>query len=206
MTFHPDLHRRRAMRLRDYDYVGAGGYFVTVCAWRRQCLFGDVVDGGMRLNDVGMVVKNCWNAIPEHFRHVELDEFVIMPNHIHGIFWIKDGDFAVGARHASPWSNAKPRQIGGTISASGMDDGTRARHASPLRGPKKGSVGAIVGSFKSAATKHINTLRVNTDNPVWQRNYHEYVIRGERDLLAVRQYITDNPAKWDLDVNHPDRF
>ncbi|AJF06517.1 transposase [Geoalkalibacter subterraneus] len=190
MVFHPDLHRRRSMRLRDYDYVGAGAYFVTVCAWRRECLFGDGVDGGVLLNDVGVVVRDEWLRTAVIRPNIKLDEFVVMPNHFHAIFWITDpvGATRWVAHDRDAWSQTRATQ-----------------RVAPTAGPRSGSVGAIIGQFKSAATKRINTLRHDIDNPVWQRNYHEHVIRGDRDLQAVRQYIVDNPAKWELDVNHPDR-
>ncbi|SDM83287.1 REP element-mobilizing transposase RayT [Geoalkalibacter ferrihydriticus] len=198
--YNPDVHNRRSIRLRDFNYDDGGAYFVTACAWRRECLFGDVVDGLVRLNELGMVVRDCWTAIPQHFPHVELDEFIIMPNHIHGVFWIVNDNSPVGATHASPdLGSINPAETGAL---------TRATHASPLRrpGPKRRSVGAIVGSFKSAATKRINAMRDDVGCPVWQRNYYEHVIRDERDLHAVRQYIADNPAKWELDTNHPARI
>ena len=101
MPYDPGRHHRRSIRLRGYDYTSAGAYFITICAHRRECLFGEVVDGVMRLNVYGRVVDACWQAIPDHFPHVMLDVYVIMPNHVHGIIAIVD-DPPVGARHASP--------------------------------------------------------------------------------------------------------
>ncbi|MBW2704487.1 MAG: transposase, partial [Deltaproteobacteria bacterium] len=83
-------HHRRSIRLKGYDYGQAGAYFVTICAWDRACLFGDVVEDRMRLNDAGRIAEACWLAIPEHFPLVELDAFVVMPNHVHGIIVIAD--------------------------------------------------------------------------------------------------------------------
>ncbi|MFH1023991.1 MAG: transposase [Planctomycetota bacterium] len=86
----PVAHDRRSIRLKGYDYAQAGAYFMTVCAHERRCVFGDVVDGEMRLNDAGCIVRTVWDALPEHYPHVQLDEFVIMPNHIHGIIVLSD--------------------------------------------------------------------------------------------------------------------
>lgn len=99
MSYHPDIHRRRSIRLPDYDYTRAGAYFVTICTYQRECLFGDIVDGVMRLNECGMVVQQPWDDLPNHFRHVVLDQFVIMPNHVHGIIVLTDDSpvISVGA-------------------------------------------------------------------------------------------------------------
>ncbi|TRO79784.1 transposase [Trichloromonas acetexigens] len=195
MPYQPDHHHRQSVRLRDFDYARGGGYFVTLCAWQRECLFGDVHDVGMRLNDFGMVVGECWAAIPEHFPHVQLDAFVVMPNHVHGVLLFDHRHSAVGAQHAAPlqWAAHK------------MPEPMEKRGITP-NNVIPGSLGAVVRSFKSAVTKRINTMRDNPGCPVWQRNYHEHVIRDERDLYAIRQYIADNPAKWALDDNHPTRI
>ena len=96
------MHNRRSIRLKEYDYTQPGAYFVTVCTWRRENLFGEVVDRDVRLNEKGHIVVECWNGIPEHFPGVELDAFVLMPNHIHGIIVIVGNDVVVGATHIVP--------------------------------------------------------------------------------------------------------
>ncbi|WP_429885137.1 transposase [Geoalkalibacter halelectricus] len=194
--YDPEIHNRKSMRLRNFDYAGASAYFVTVCTWQRACLFGEVVDGNVRLNELGMVVRDEWLRTPQVRPKVVLDEFVVMPNHFHAIFWITD---PVGAHRCAPWSNTAP------IPQPGMNDGGRAHVSAPLR-RKSNSLGSIIAGFKSAATKRINALRDASGRPVWQRNYYEHVIRGERDLHAIRQYVADNPAQWEMDTNHPDRI
>jgi REP-associated tyrosine transposase len=195
MKFNPDIHHRSSIRLREYDYRSAGAYFVTICSFQREYLFGEVVDVEMRLTDAGVAAVECWQGIPDHFPQVQLDEFVVMPNHIHGIILLDD---FVGARHASPGFETQTQST---------DPQTRATHASPLRdsrpGPKPRSIGSILGAYKSAVTKRINTLRDNPGCPVWQRNYYEHVVRNETDLANIRQYIANNPLKWDLDENNP---
>ncbi len=184
--------QRRSIRLANYDYTQAGAYFVTICAHERVHWFGDVLDGQIRLSACGVVVAECWEAIPQHLQHVELDAFVVMPNHVHGIFAVS----VVGATHASPSGAAPPTR-------------RRATHASPLRwkasGPISRSVGAIVGSFKAAVTKRINATGNTPGALVWQRNYYEHVIRSDDELNRIRDYIATNPQRWSLDAENSQR-
>ena len=182
MSYNPDIHQRRSIRLKGYDYATPGAYFVTVCTHERECLFGDIVDGVMRLNDAGRMVNDSWQRIVTHFIGVEIDQFVIMPNHFHGIVT------TVGA--GSPRPNLT-NQGGGT---------NQGGETPPLRGV---TLGQIVGYFKYQSTKYINQTRNTPGTPVWQRNYYERVIRDDRELATIRQYIADNPAKWAEDENRP---
>lgn len=94
---------RRSIRLNGYDYSQTGVYFITICTQNRECLFGEVVNGAMRLNGLGEIAQRCWNEIPAHFPHVKLDAFVVMPNHVHGVLWVvRDDRIAVGANNFSP--------------------------------------------------------------------------------------------------------
>jgi len=188
VTHASPLHHRRSIRLKGYDYTRAGAYFVTICTKDRACLFGDVADGVMRLNQMGHIVRKCWLAIPDHVPHVLLDEFVVMPNHVHGIVVIVSTD-TVGATHASPPQHASPLQ----------NDDTPTRP----RGPQRQSVASIVGSFKSAATKRINEQRGTPGTPVWQRDYFEHIIRNDESLNRIREYILNNPLQWALDRENP---
>jgi REP element-mobilizing transposase RayT len=92
MTYNPEIHHRRSIRLKEYDYSQSGAYFVTVCAWKKECLFGEIKNGEMLLNKCGGIVMNCWDDLPNHYQHAQLDEFVIMPNHVHGIIVLKNTD------------------------------------------------------------------------------------------------------------------
>ena len=183
----PSLPQRRAMRLRGYDYSQPGAYFVSICAQHRKCLFGTIIDGQMRLNEIGEIVVECWNRIPQHFPSVELDEYVIMPNHIHGIIESN----IVGAR--------SPRPI-------------EAEHSTPptvgARSPRptgdSPALGKIVAYFKYQSTKHINQHHNTPGTRIWQRNFYDHVIRDDTDLQRICQYIQDNPMKWALDQLHPD--
>ena len=178
--YDPQKHHRRSIRLKDYDYSQSGAYFVTICLHNeKQHLFGEIADGEMQLSSYGRIIQECWDAIPMHFPTVELDAFVIMPNHLHGIILIVND----GTTHASPVPN------------------TRHSNTRP-HGPKRGSLDAIVGSFKSAASKHINRLRDSPGAKIWHRNYYETVMRHERMLNARRQYIESNPANWEFDEHN----
>lgn len=188
MSYNPDIHHRRSIRLRDYDYFSGGAYFVTICTHERACLFGEIVDGEMRLNECGRIVDESWQQILHHFSGVDIDRYVIMPNHFHGII------ITVGAGFPHPDSMDARNQVVETWETGG---GTP-----PLR---RATLGQVVGYFKYQSTKRINILRNNPGVPVLQRNYYERVIRNEQELAAIRQYIADNPAKWVEDENHPTR-
>jgi REP element-mobilizing transposase RayT len=162
-------HARRSIRLQGYDYAQAGAYFVTICAYERRCLFGNVSDGTMQLNERGRIVEECWEAIPAHLADVELDAFCVMPNHVHGIIIIRRG---------TPW---------------------RAPTVEQFQKPVAGSLPTIVRSFKSAVTKRIREVQHTPGLLVWQRNYYEHVIRHDEDLRRIRVYIENNPVQWDGD-------
>ena len=166
--------------------------------FRKEPFLAEVAAGETRLTPSGVVVQTCWNEIPQHFPNVELDLFVIMPNHLHGIIMFHD---PVGSTHASPDGETTHDETKDVSPANATADKTWARHASPLQkpGPPKQSLGAIVGSFKSACTKRINELRDTPGLAVWQRNYHERVIRNDEELHALRDYIRNNPARWEED-------
>ena len=181
MYYNPERHHRRSIRLREYDYSLPGAYFVTICTQRRECLFGEVIEGEMRLSPYGRAATECWSDLPNHYGYVELDEFVIMPNHVHGIITIPGAaDFDVGA-------GLKPAPTG-PVSAK--------RHGLP----------EIVRGFKTFSSRRINRFRKSPGQPVWQRNYYEHVVRGDADLDRIRKYVQDNPAKWAEDSDNPHNF
>ena len=166
---------RRSIRLQGYDYRRNGAYFVTICAHNRVPLFGEIINGEMRLNEAGRIAQRLWNELSQHFSHVDTDAFVVMPNHVHGIIVIEDTH--VGARHASPLHRS---------------------HKSP-----RAALGTIVGSYKSAVTKQVNRELGAPGIPVWQRNYYEHIIRNEASLHDIRNYIIHNPVQWSDDPENP---
>ncbi len=205
-------HHRRSTRLKGYDYTSAGGYFITVVAFRRECLFGEVLDGQVCLNSLGEIVKNCWEEIPSHFQNVDIDEFVVMPNHVHGIVFIHPMNngapfqHVVGATHASPLQNNRHASslpnnqhtwstyYDQHASPSSFDPNAPA---SPPRGPVPQSLGAIVGSFKSAVSRRAGR-ELNSSN-LWQRNYYEHILRDQSDYERIAGYIHANPGNWGID-------
>jgi putative transposase len=184
MPYDPQKHHRHSMRLRAYDYTQAGVYFVTIVTYRRELLFDDPV--------LRRLVETLWLAIPRHFPVVALDEYVVMPNHLHGLLWIIDGH-----RRGEAFAKGSMLIDMPAMAALPIDWVSRA-NASPLH-VIPGSLGAIVGNFKSVTTRRINQIRHTPGRAVWQRNFYDRVIRHESELAAVRQYIRDNPANWALD-------
>ncbi len=218
MTYNPDIHHRRSIRLKEYDYSNAGAYFITLCSFQRECLFGDVVTGEMRLNDIGLMVRECWQKTAAHFPYLEMDEFVVMPNHFHAIMFITKflGAEPVGAKQVPPASPVFGVHVEkqGVYKNPGEAD---EAFASPLRetvresfpmpqGTLAGSLGAVMQNFKSVSTRKINKLRQNPGCPVWQRNFYERVIRDDKELTSAREYIRNNPLQWDLDSDNPKRI
>jgi len=184
MTFNPDIHHRRSIRLPEYDYTQPGWYYVTICVDYMERLFGDVINMKMMLNEMGRIIKYHWEKLPKHFKNILMDECIIMPNHLHGIVRI------VGAKHSKSNNNVLTKNV--------------SVNASPLRpnGTNPGSLPAIIQNFKSITTRKINQIRKSPGARVWQHNYYEHVIRNENDLNRIRQYIINNPLKWpDDDYN-----
>ena len=164
---------------------------MTTCTFDAGCILGDVVDGRVVLTDFGEIATECWRAVAQHFENAEVDTFVVMPNHVHAIVVLSNHvpQSTVGATHASPL-RAKPIPCEHTV----------AQYAC---GPEPGSLGAIVGSAKSASSRRINRLKGTVGAPVWQRNYHEHVIRDEEVLHRIRRYIRHNPNRWESDPENP---
>lgn len=204
MRFDSDRHRRRSIRLPDYDYSSAGAYFVTVCTHQRQCLFGEVEGIDMHLNDLGRMIVWHWQRIPKHFHKVQLDEFTVMPNHLHGLLLIVDKDEmddTAGAKHLSQDSGSSSQLI--PQNASPLQGSGRARLRSRPAGTPPQSLSAVLQNFKSITARKFNGMRRETGGILWQRNYFERVIRDENEFDRIRKYIIDNPAKWAEDKENP---
>ena len=154
---------RKANRYKGYNYSSPGYYFVTICTKDRLSFFGKIEDGKMILNEYGEIVKKCWLEIPEHFSRIKIEEFVIMPNHFHGIIIIDD---FVENRHACSLRDVNEN---------------RQHQKLPV----------IIGSFKSAVTKIIH--RKYESSFQWQKSYYDHIIRNESSLNNIRQYIRQNP-------------
>lgn len=220
MPYDPNRHHRRSIRLRGYDYTLAGAYYVTIVTQDRAALFGDVVDGVMQLNDAGRMIEQGWSNLADRFPSIELDAFIIMPNHIHGIIVIGD-PAAVGAGLVPaliptpipspqdstadptdpPVSTADPTDP--TVDDGQKRAGTRPAPTSLV------ALGDVIGAFKSITT-HAYIQGVHHygwpafNGRVWQRNYYEHIIRDEPSLQRIRYYIESNPDQWAADRENPD--
>lgn len=161
---------KKQYRHKNYDYSQNGFYFVTICAKNREMFFSDVENGKIKLSEVGLIADKFWREIPERFLIVKIDEYIIMPNHIHGIIAIND------CRNA-------PRRVPTGIQ--------------PLI---KNSLSSIINHFKGNVQKFCN--KNNLEYFSWQSRFHDRIIRNEEELNKIRQYIIDNPLKWESDRNN----
>ncbi len=179
-------HHRHSIRLNGYDYRTPGAYFVTLCTDRRLHLFGEVEKENMVLNQAGAAVWEAWRALEKHNSLIELAACVVMPNHIHGIIIIHEHT-AVSSDTPVNHRSEVPVNI--------------IENIFPVRskGPAKGALGAIIGQFKSQATRRIWKLPGYSRIPVWQRNYYEHIIRNENEWAQITDYIHTNPARWTED-------
>jgi len=214
MPYDPQIHHRRSIRLKDYDYSQAGAYYFTIVAQNRACLFGSIVNTEMVLNDAGEMIWKQWHALPERFTNIELDEFVVMPNHIHGILLITDNTRG-GAGLSSPSDTIIPigqtRRGDGLSSPSGTDTPIptgQAQGTAPTNAAHDPAVGNILGAWKSIlTTEYIHGVLQHHwepfDRKLLQRDYWEHIIQNERELDAIREYIINNPANWDTDDQNP---
>jgi putative transposase len=232
MKFNPQIHNRRSVRLENYDYSKEGAYFITICCKDRAHLFGEIINGEMMLNANGNIAYNEWLKTTEIRWDVELDVFVIMPNHIHGIIIIKNqiGNTSRGVLHTPRSDGTFESRSDGTFESRTYVSDSQASRAdefnaiklpfnnikdvcddkksdvcnTSLRSPSH-TVGAIVRGYKSAVTKQINIFSVgNCKQPasIWQRSFHEHIIRNGESYQHISNYIVNNPYKWDLDRYH----
>ena len=161
------LNNRKSTRLNNHDYRLPGGYFITICSYQRNPIFGKISNGRIIQNRIGNIVEKEWFKIPIYRNYVNLheDEFVLMPNHIHAIVWIDDY-CSTSANTNSPQAKLKSR-----------------------------SLGAIIGQFKSKTSRLANQIRNTPGSTIWQRNYYDHIIRNQKELAAIKKYILDNPLK-----------
>jgi len=210
----PAPHQRRSIRLHGYDYTRNGAYFVTICAHERRNLFGHMVDDKIQLNALGLIVQEEWAQTAIVRPNIELDAFVVMPNHIHGIIVITDNtvgatrrvaqmdndNVARAPRRVAQMDNDNVARASRRLAQMDNDNVARAsRRLAPTdrpNGPASGSIGAIIAQYKSIVTKRIRRLPDAPGHPIWQRNYYEHIIRSEESLNQIRQYIVNNPSRW----------
>lgn len=191
---------RQSIRLVGFDYTASATHFVTICVRDHQCVFGSIVDATMQLSEIGKIASHNWSEIARIRQCISLDEFIVMPNHIHGIITImnRDNDHSPRVwriKHVPK----QPVSLCDTERAS-----CDTERASPCDAPtaclKRNSLGSIIGQFKIATTKHIRAA--GYPDFAWQRNYYERIIRDDRALESVCAYIRNNPANWARDRNN----
>lgn len=171
-----DLPQRKSKRLQEYDYSTAGAYFITMCTKNRATIFGEIADGSMQLSKCGEIAAALWEQIPIHFPMVKIDECVVMPDHFHGILMISNV-VAGSLRHdMNEYSESKKGQ-----------------------GDPAPTIGSIIGYYKFQTTKSINKIRNSEYEKYWQRNYYDRIIRNEKELDRIREYIVNNPLRWAIE-------
>lgn len=190
--YNPNIHQRKSIRLKGYDYSQAGLYFITICCQDRACLFGKIIDGEMILNEYGQIAFDEWIKTPEIRPNVKLGEFVLMPNHIHGIIRI----LGRGELNSPEITNESHSPDNGNDFKSKQMSDNKGENISPLRSPSQ-TVGAIIRGYKSSVTKQLGLL--GYPEKIWQRNYYEHIIRNDKSYKNISDYIINNPAKWNDD-------
>ena len=215
MPYNPNIHHRHSIRLKGYDYTQQGAYFVTICTHQRNCLFGEIVDGEMKLNTNGEIARGSWLSIPRHFQNVELDEFVIMPNHLHGIILIVNNSEVEGEVLANQDFLQSRSEVEGEALAISNDQNQQnlsrqcfaptvnTGETIKINGTKPQSLAAIIQNYKSVSTRQINRINKAKGNVVWQHNYYEHIIRNNEALNNIREYIFNNPINWVEDKENP---
>jgi REP element-mobilizing transposase RayT len=164
--YDPRIHHRRSIRLRGHDYSSPGWYFVTLCTEGKLHVFGEVVQGEMHRNAAGEMVAACWRWLEKRHHQVKLDEWIVMPNHLHGIIVVTE------ARGGSRTAPTKP-------------------------------LGRLIGAFKTVSTSRVNAEREAPHAELWQRDFYERIIRHDRELEMIREYIRTNPLRWAADPENP---
>lgn len=159
-----DLPRRKSTRLKGYDYSSPGAYFITICTQNRNCILGEIVNGCIKLNNLGKIVNSEIRKIESHYTNIKIDKYIIMPNHIHLLIILSEP----GGINPSP-----------TI---------------------KYDIPDVIGKFKASVTRNVGNAFMHSDKiHIWQRSFHDHIIRGEKDYLKIWQYIDENPLNWEKD-------
>lgn len=206
MGYNSKIHHRKSIRLNGYDYSRAGLYFVTICCQNRSHLFGEMTNGKMTLNDAGKMIEKIWHQIPNDFENIHLNEYVTMPNHIHGIIEIPVAVVGADSISAHSISGQNPNKIYDANRAE-MDSDRAEMDSAPTATTAAGSgtgLSQVVQSFKRHTTiEYIKMVKKNIlpffNKRIWQRNYWEHIIRNENEFIRISEYIRNNPVNWSRD-------
>ena len=211
MDKYKNKYRIASTRLQHWDYRWAGAYFITICTQNREHYFGEIINGKMQLSQVGVIADILWHQIPYHAKNIELGEFVVMPNHTHGIIIINDNADNDNADN----DNADNDNVDDdNVDDDNVDnDNVETGHALSLQPPTppptigqqrfqnigENSISSVVGSYKSAVTKHANRLQYDFQ---WQSRFHDHIIRDDQSFQKISEYIINNPTNWQDDKFH----
>lgn len=165
--------RRNSLRHSHHDYTRPGAYFITICAHKGISIFGRIVDAAVDLNPLGQIAHQAWLDLPSRHHHIDVDPFVIMPNHVHALIWIRVEGPTTGTA----------REFGKAVA---------------------GSISTLVNAYKVAVTKTAINAGLIPGPPLWQGNFYDRIVRDERELANIQEYIRTNPARWLDDQLHPD--
>jgi REP element-mobilizing transposase RayT len=224
-------YRIESMRLKNWDYANDGMYFITICTKDREFFFGDCINGKIKLSTIGKLADQYWREITKHFPRIELDEYVVMPNHVHGIIIIDNSASVpetasasetafVETRHGASLPPASPQPLefpkppasqrtlnGGLATNDDKSASVETRHGASLQpgekrrfGPlQKQSLSLIINHYKGAVKTRCNKNKIDF---AWQPRFYDQIIRNEKSLMKIREYIRNNPFKWNLDRNN----
>ena len=224
MRYDPKEHHRRSVRLKGYDYNQAGAYFVTIVTQNHHCIFGEIINGIMRLNNAGQMSQIVWDELPVFYSGVDIDTFIVMPNHIHGIIVLTRPEIPSHLVGATPCGCPLNTPCGCPLNTPcgcplntpcACPDVEQPQGVAPTIRQTRGSVPTgglslpdVVHRFKTMTTKrYIDGVKQMNwqpfDGKLWQRNYYEHVIRNEDELNSIREYIVNNPLQWEMDQENP---
>ena len=197
-------YRIASARLQTWDYRWAGAYFITICTQNRAHYFGEITEGKMQLSTVGVIADILWYEIKNHAKNVELGEFVVMPNHIHGILILNEkGNDNVNNNdnNGDNGDNGDNVETGHALSLQTTEQTTERTTEQTIiqnrfQNIGKNSISSIIGGYKSAVSKHCNRLGYEFG---WQTRFHDHIIRDEKSFQTISEYIINNPAKWEVD-------
>lgn len=194
MEKYQNKYRIESTRAQWWDYGWNGAYFITICTANRKHYFGKIIDGTVHLSQVGVIADILWHEIPNHASFVKLGDFVVMPNHIHGILILdKPGNDSNNTEQTETMHAS-------SLHASSLSKETTKNEQMAKISPKSNSVSTIIRSYKSAVTKHANRLGLENG---WQSRFHDRIIRNEEEYQRISDYIINNPAKWNADKFNP---
>lgn len=198
MTLYRNKYRIETTRLKSWSYSFDGYYFITICVQNREELFGEIKDSKMIINEYGKIVEDCWLDLTKHYNNIKLDEFIVMPNHVHGIIII---NVETGFKPVSKKPQGKAELI--SVDMVQMNNDIEAGLKPVSINTKNHGLSEIVRALKTFSLRKINEIRNVTGIPVWQTRFYDHIIRDEFSLNNIRKYIMYNPLNWEKDEENP---